>query len=60
MSARIQLTAAEQASVDVALETLADAGVEDLASVGGAEHMVGRLRYSLQSILAIIGAGERP
>lgn len=54
MSDRISLTAREQAGVEVARQTLEDADAPDLRNVGGAEFMVGRLRASLESVLAIV------
>jgi hypothetical protein len=49
-----KLTPREQAWVAVAREALAESDVDDLGTVGGAEMMVGRLRASLRSLLAIV------
>lgn len=54
MSDGINLSLREQAWVEVARQTLKDADAPDLRDVGGAEFMVGRLRASLQSVLAIV------
>lgn len=56
MNERLNLTPREQAWVEVARQTLEDADAPDLRAVGGAEFMVGRLRASLQSVLAIVDA----
>lgn len=54
MSDRLNLSSREQVWVEVARQTLEDADAPDLRAVGGAEFMVGRLRASLESVLAIV------
>lgn len=53
MNERI-LTTRERSWVEVARQTLTDADAPGLKTVGGAEYMVGRLRASVRSLLAII------